>query len=205
MASNRALFWHEHIGGHQYRLRIRDNNPENNKQWWTFDSRTKTLRAWAKRGWVLANQRGTNYRIGVAATIRRYENNQYVRHLWFGGSRRNIRNLGKKCLDVHGGSNTHYRHVIFWNCHNGLNQAWYIDQRGVQYPRQPFNDGVRFQIRSKMSGGRALFWHEHIGGNQYRLRIRNHAPGEGKQWFVFNKRTRSIRAADRRNFAISNQ
>jgi len=205
MPSNRALFWHEHIGSNQFRLRIRDNNPENNKQWFTFDSRTKTIRAWAKRSYVIANQQGYAFRIGVAATIRPYRNENYQRIRWYNGSRRNIRNNGQKCLDVHGGSNTHHRHVIFYNCHNGLNQAWYIDQRGVSYPRQPWGDSVKFQIRSKMSGGRALFWHEHIGSNQFRLRIRNHMPGEGKQWFVFNKRTRTIRSAGRRQFAISNQ
>jgi hypothetical protein len=205
MTGNRALFYHEHIGGHQFRLRIRDNEPENNKQWWTFDDRTKTIRAWGKRTSVLANQAGQGYRINVAATVRPWKKEQYQRISWFGGSRRNIRNNGKKCLDVHGGSNTHNRHVIFYNCHNGLNQAWYIDQKGIEYPRQLRKDGVRFQIKSRMSGNRALFFHEHIGGNQFRLRIRNNMPGNGKQWFIFDSRTRTIRAAERRKFVIANQ
>jgi len=90
MPSNRALYWAEHIGGHQYRLRIRDNNPENNKQWWTFDDRTKTIRAWARRSYALSNQRGYQYRINVAANIRQYRNEYYQKIKWIGGRYRNI-------------------------------------------------------------------------------------------------------------------
>jgi hypothetical protein len=205
MPSNRALFSSEHIGGYQYRLRIRDNNPENVKQWWTFDDRTKTIRSWSKRNFALSNQRGYKYRINVAATIRQWKNEYYQKAKWIGGKYRNIQNLGRKCLDVHGGSNTHKRHVIFYNCHNGLNQQWYIDQNGVSYPKQPWGDSVRFQIRSKMTSGRALFYREHIGANQYQLRIRDTMPGEGSQWFVFNKRTRTIRSAEKRKYAIANR
>jgi len=205
MPSNRALYHAEHIGGHQYRLRIRDNNPENNKQWWTFDDRTKTIRAWSRRSYALSNRRGYKYRINAIANIRQWRNEYYQKTKWIGGKYRNIQNLGRKCLDVHGGSNTNKRHVIFYNCHNGLNQAWYIDQKGISYPRQPWGDSVRFQIRSKMSGGKALFYKEHIGSSQYQLRIRYNMPGEGKQWFIFNKRTRTIRSAEKRSYAIANR
>jgi hypothetical protein len=63
---------------------------------------------------------------------------------WFNGSKKNIRNNGFKCLDVHGGSNTHNRHVIFWNCHNGANQGWWVDQNGALFAKQPLEDGRRF-------------------------------------------------------------
>jgi hypothetical protein len=205
MQFNRALFWHEHIGANQYRLRIRDNNPTCNKQWFTFDRRTNTIRAWSRRNYAIANQKGYGFRIGVAATIRPYTGDNTERIQWHGGSRRNIRNNGAKCLDVHGKSNTHHRHVIFWNCHNGLNQAWYIDQRGILYRRAPLPNGRKFQIRSRMSTNRALFWHEHIGGHQFRLRIHNNQPFNPRQWWIFDHRTRSVRANGRRNYAISNQ
>lgn len=204
MPGNRALFFHEKYGKNQFRLRIRDNNPENNRQWWTFDDRTKTIRAWSKRNQVIANQRGQGFRIGKAAVVRTWGKEQGQRISWYGGAVRNIRNNGKKCLDVWGGKNKHYQHITWWNCHNGLNQAWYIDQKGIEYPKQPLKDGVKFQIRSRMATNRALFWSEHIGGNQFRLRIRNNLPGEGRQWFVFDKRTRTIRASEKRKFVIAN-
>jgi hypothetical protein len=55
MAYNRALYMAEDIGGSQYRLRIRDNFPGDKLQWFTFDSRTNSIRAWNNRNLALAN------------------------------------------------------------------------------------------------------------------------------------------------------
>jgi hypothetical protein len=205
MATNRALMAAEHIGGNQYRLRIRDSDFSDKQQWFTFDARTQSIRSWAKRGYALSNQKGYGFRIGVAATVRPYTGAIENRIRWFNGARKNIQNNGHKCLDVHGGSNTHNRHVIFWNCHNGKNQGWTIDQTQGHRHKQPIGDNQRFQIRSRMATERALFYHEHIGGQQYRLRIQNHEPWNEKQWFIFDSRTKSIRAWKKRSFAISNQ
>jgi hypothetical protein len=54
-----------------------------------------------------------------------------------------------------------------------------------------------------MTGGKALFWSEAMGRNQYRLRIRETNPGDNKQWFVFDQRTKSIRTMANRKLAIS--
>jgi len=205
MRYNRALFTAEHIGGRQYRLRIQNNNPSDRRQWWSFDARTKTIRQYYRRSFALSNQRGYKYRINVAAVSRQYVAEVYQRMRWIDKPRRTIQMIRGKCLDVHGGRNTHRRHVIFWNCHNGANQGWKIDQKGWTYPRQPLGDGVKFQIKSQMKTNRALFWKEHIGGNQFRLRIRDNNPENNRQWFVFNRRTRTIRAYARRSHAISNQ
>ena len=55
MAQSRAIFWHEHIGAGQYRLRIRNTNPANNRQWFIHDSRTHTIRSWADRRRAISN------------------------------------------------------------------------------------------------------------------------------------------------------
>jgi len=138
MAGFRALFWNEHIGGGQYRLRIRNDQCKNNKQWFIFDRRSRTIRAWSSRTLAISNQSGKGFRIGVAAVVRSYKNEVYQRLSYYGGSRRNLRNVGGKCLDVHGGVNKHNRHVIFWNCHNGLNQGWSYQTRCPKpQPRPP--------------------------------------------------------------------
>jgi hypothetical protein len=144
MAGNRALVWKENIGGNQFRLRIQDNNPDDSKQWFIFDKRTRTIRADAKRSFALANQKGRNFNVGSAAVVRTYENNSYIRASYHHGFKRNIRNNGAKCLDIHGGRNAHMHHTTFWHCHNGANQAWTLDRRGFVYPRQPLKDGHRF-------------------------------------------------------------
>jgi hypothetical protein len=205
MATNRALFWHEHIGHQQYRLRIQNSAPWIGKQWFVFDWRTKTIRAWSDRRKVISNQYGQGFNINVAAVVRLYKAEPYQKTLWFGGSRKNIRNFAGKCLDVHGGHNHQHRHTIFYNCHNGLNQAWYVDTKGTQFPRYPIKDGVKFQIKSRMSTNKALFWHEHIGGNQFRLRIRFTNPADSKQWWSFDTRTRTIRAYGKKNYVLANQ
>jgi hypothetical protein len=206
MKGRRALKMHEHIGGGQFRLRIQNNNAKDNKQWFVFDWRSKTIRASSNRKLVLANQKGTGFRIGVAATVRPYLNSYYQRSHWFGGSRRNIRNNGGKCLDVHGGSNTHMRHVIFWNCHNGLNQSWTVDRtlpKKIVFPPYPLGDRVKFQLKSRMTGNRALFWNNHIGGNRFRTYIQDNNPEDKRQWFTFDSRTKTIRAWAKRGHALS--
>jgi hypothetical protein len=144
MNHKRALFWHEHIGGNQFRLRIRDMDPHCQRQWWFFDSRTRTIRAASRGNFVLSNQRGYGFRIGVAAVVRQWRGENYQRIKFFTTRYRNIQNNGKKCLDVHGGHDHHHRHVHFWNCHNGMNQGWWIDQNKPGTTRNPYPDGRKF-------------------------------------------------------------
>jgi len=215
MSGNRMLYPNERFNsGRERLLRIRDFSAHVRTAYWTFDSRTNTIRNPYYRNWVLSNRMGYGFRIGQHATIRPYTGEKSQPIKFYGGNRKNIRNRAGKCLDVHGARNIHNRHVIWWNCHNGANQGWMIAtiSRKPSY-RQPLRDGVKFYIRSNMSGGRNLFWHEHIGGNQFRLRIhnfdvkyyrRNWKIADKGQW-VFDSRTRTIRAHLRRNFCISNQ
>lgn len=79
MDANRAVFVHEHIGSNQYRLRIRANDPENDKQWFVHDSRTNTIRAHSMRNHVVANQLGYGFNIGYAAVVRPYTNDNTER------------------------------------------------------------------------------------------------------------------------------
>jgi hypothetical protein len=202
MKDGRALFYREHIGGNQYRLRIQNHQAFNLKQWFIFDRRTITIRPETKRNYAISNQRGQRFLRGRIAVVRKWDGEAYQRTAFYGGARKNIRNVAGLCLDVHGASNTHNRHVTFWDCHNGLNQGWTIDTQGVKYNRYPIADGKRFQIRSRMKSGKAIRWHEHIGGNQFRLRIQNNNPYDVRQWWIFDWRTKSIRSASDRKKAI---
>jgi hypothetical protein len=205
MGNSRSLFWHSHIGGNQYILRIQDHQPFNQKQWWIFDRRTKTIRPTSRRNYSISNRQGKGFKIKEYAVIRQYIKESYQRLSFFPGSRRNLRNPSGKCLDVYGGSDTNNRHVIFYFCHNGANQGWNLDKKGVYFPRYPLKDGRKFQIKTIMKSKRALFFAEHIGSHQYRLRIQNNNPYDVKQWFIFDWRTRTIRPSSNRNFAVSVQ
>jgi hypothetical protein len=79
MAENRAVRWHEHIGAHQYRLRIQNNNPYDNQQWFVFDQRTQSIRTWSNRKQVMSIQiGGTNWaHNGYAAVVRPFKGGFY--------------------------------------------------------------------------------------------------------------------------------
>ena len=207
MKSGRALFYAEHIGSHQYRLRVQNNNPYDNKQWFVFDWRTKSIRPAANRKFVMSILKNSNNwkYYHYAAVVRAYKGEALQKMRWFKGSRRNIRDQGVRCLDVHGNSDTNRRHVHWYKCTNGLNQGWMIDRKGYNYPDYPLANGVKFQIRSRMQGNKALFWKEHIGGHQYRLRIQAHDPENKNQWWVFDSRTRTVRPLLKRTYCLANR
>jgi hypothetical protein len=121
MKDNRAILFAEHIGSHQYRLRIRNNNPYNLKQWWIFDYRTKSIRAASNRNYVISIQLGGNNwgANGYAAVTRPYKSQITQKLRWFNGTKKTIRDVGSRCLDVYGGRNTHNMHIHWWKCHNG--------------------------------------------------------------------------------------
>jgi hypothetical protein len=158
MKSKRALKYHEHIGGHQYRLRIQDSKPYDVRQWWVYDFRTHTIRAASNRKMAISIQNGGNNWMhnGYVAVTKKYKGEDLQKIRWFSGSRRNIRDLGRRCLDVHGGSDSNNRHVHWWVCHNGLNQGWTVDTKGTQYPQYPLANKVRFTIRSRMQSGKTV-------------------------------------------------
>ena len=186
MAGKKSVYWAEDLGQEQFRLRMHYNDPYDERQWFFFDARTQTIRAWAKKNYVIANQIGQGFNINVAVAIRPYTEINQDKIRWYSGQFQNIRNNGDKCLDVYGNQDTDDNHVIYWNCHNGLNQAWRIDQKEKRWPKQPLEDGVKFQLRSRMDGGRALYYAEEITPGQHRLRIRDSMPFDSKQWWVFD-------------------
>lgn len=202
MSGNRALFWNEHIGGNQFRLRISNNNPRNNKQWWAFDSRTRTIRALSRRSHVIANQQGQGFKIGRAAVIRKYTGNNSEKIIYYLGQRRNIRNQGGKCLDVWGGRNVHNQQTTFWNCHNGLNQAWLLVKRLSSKKNVGFKQNKSFRIKSMSNGGRVFFVAERLKNNQYRLRIRS-PQHDDRELFYYDSKTKTIRFKKDRRFVLS--
>lgn len=108
MKSRRALFWNEDIGQSQYRLRIQDNDPYNNRQWWFFDHRTHTIRANADKNKVISVQIGGHFNgNGFHAVVRDYKDGDILQKVnWYDNVKKikTIRNVGKKCLDVDAGA-----------------------------------------------------------------------------------------------------
>lgn len=206
MRTRRALLYTEHIGSHQYRLRIRNNNPYNVKQWWVFDYRTKTIRASSNRNFVISVQKGgTNWKYySYAGVVYRYTGHMLQKIRWFNRNRRTIKDISGRCLYVSGNSDSHNRHTLWSKCNNYQGQGWLIDRRGYNYPRFPIRSGVRFQMKIRMKYQRPIYWAQKTSYNQYYLKIRDNFPANGRQWFVWDGRTNTIRAWSKRSHVVAN-
>lgn len=132
--------------------------------------------------------------------IRPYTGGALQKIRWFSGDKRNIRDSGLRCLDVHGGKDEQHRHAIWYKCHDGKNQAWRIDTEGINYPAYPLKDGVKFQIRTKMASRRPLFFED-----SGQIRIIDNDPFNVRTWWVFDTRTKTIRNVKDRNRVLSVQ
>jgi len=42
-------------------------------------------------------------------------------------------------------------------------ESWYYDTKGEEYPMYPLEDGVKFQIKSKLPHRRAVYWSTSAG------------------------------------------
>ena len=187
-------------------MRVQKFNPYDNKQWFIFNWRTKTIRYAANARMVVSIQiNGNNWNANYAAVVRQYRGQMLQKVRWFSGTRRTIRDVGQRCLDLPSMSPNY---PVYWKkCHGGQNQGWYIDRKGMNYPKQPLRPGVKFQIKSIHSWGlRALFKSSsHMGGGQYYAMIQDSNPADRNQWMTFDLRTQSIRMFYARNMCVGNR
>lgn len=166
-SGSRPIAYYEDIGQQQYQLRLQNNNPLDNKQWWFFDSRTNTIRSWDKHDFILAIEWGVGYKVGGRAVLRPDRKTHFGKTAFYMGAVRNIRNRAGLCLDVAGVRNEHMSHLIWWKCHDGLNQAWYLDEAGLKPEKYPFKDGLEFRIISKMTNKRTLYWNQRLNAEEF--------------------------------------
>jgi hypothetical protein len=75
--------------------------------------------------------------------------------------------------------------------------------KSVEYPPYPLGNGVKFQIKSRMEGNRALYWNTKIAGDQFRAFIRDNNPADTRQWWTFDSRTHTVRAFAKQTHVLS--
>lgn len=100
MPEGRALYFAEHIGSYQYRMRVHDHRPADDSQWWTFDKRTHSIRAWTKRNYAISHKIGHQFRIDQEIVLREWRGESYQRMDWWDGSSNNLRAPSGKCLTL---------------------------------------------------------------------------------------------------------
>ena len=87
-------------------------------------------------------------------------------------------------------------------------RAWWAQKnakKAAKKPSQPKQtSGPFFQIKSRMQGGMVLFVAEYMGESHYRLRIRK-PRGDRREWFYFDKKSKSVRFAHDQRFVLGLQ
>jgi len=200
----------QHLGSDRYYIRMYHDAPWDLKQWWFFNRRTRTIRPVTKRSHSITVYDGNNEwpRLSKYAILTRYRRKSnkpwYYQATYFSGRYNNIRNPSGFCLSMWA-NNARISGYAAWKlCTRSASMNWRLDRRGVRYPRYPLRDGRKFQIKSRLSKRRALIYYNR-SGHQWYLRIQNNNPYNIKQWWVFDWRTKSIRAAGNISLVVSIQ
>jgi len=113
----------------------------------------------------------------------------------------------KLCIDSWRGRNVDNNKMIVWTCHKGQNQKYNpVTTATRKWAAKPsrISSNKKFQIVTRMRSKRVLYYNEHIGSAQFRLRIRK-PKGDNREWWVYDSKTQSIRLANNKRYALSNQ
>lgn len=171
-----------------------------NKEIFYFDAQIGAIRSTWNSGYILSIEFG-RARNGRRLVVRPWNkgNDNSQRFMFRNrrlGSMVSYENK-KLCIDSAGGRNTQNNKLIVYKCHKGLNQQWKLvdptsKKSRIQTSRILKNR--KFQIVSGLNSKRVLYHNEHIGGNQFRLRIRS-PKYDIKEYFTYDDKTRTIRPA----------
>ena len=153
----------------QHRLFMRQADNENSYALWSFDARTRTIRAHKKRTHVIGQENGrsmdNHLRLGY------FMNHRYQRMKWYKGQTMNLRNEAGRCLTTQNGVDYNDKRatpVRYIHCGFGknLSNAWDIvkfDKNLDNKYKFPVKDGERFIIRSKLPGNKIIKWNKNLG------------------------------------------
>jgi len=136
------------------------------------------------------------------AVLKPWTENVLMKVRWFSGNYQNIRDASGKCLYTDSNNKHQHNHVIWHKCLNQDGQGWYYDTTGTQYPKFPIKEGVKFQIKSKYEGHRALSYFEALDHQEHYVRVQDNNPYDKKQWWVYDGRTHTIRCHKQRTWAL---
>jgi hypothetical protein len=196
MPGGRVMFYGRNIGGGQYEMGIHKAE-YNYREIFIFDQKSGLIRNAKYRNWVIGVQKGRNNR-GARLVLRqagrhsdqamahRYQPNRF--HNWSPLSNTNL------CWDVAGARNADGAYIHLWTYHRGANQRFEVNYNVNKpvYKTTGIKPGKPFMIKSHMSGGKVLYYSNHIGRGQYQMRIR--APQyDYREIYYYDKNSGHIR------------
>lgn len=208
MKGRREIFWNEHLGNNEYKLRIQNSNANNQRAWFVIDSRTKTIRPSEKPDYTISNRHGHGFGRGKVAVVRPWRGEAEQMLSFFSGMHMTIRNEKGFCLTVEEGKDVANQPLIFDKCEDKAKDGWAVSALkivDVTTHKNPIHDGEKFLLRTKSKGGKLVYWSDKIAGDQFALRVRSLTKNLQKAQWVFDSRTKTIRSALKKNWVISNQ
>jgi len=196
----RVLYVDRHVGGGQYQVKIRSPRFDN-KEFFIFDARSGHIRWASNRRYALAPMR--NRAIKGAYMCVRIAKNTPLQKFAVGKSnaRHNFQSISNRrmCMDIWWGKNRDGNPVGMYNCHNGWNQKWAIVPKMV-FKSTGLKAGKPFQIKS--IGGKVMYYNEHIGNAEYRMRIRD-PRYDYREFWIYDAKTGHIRWLKDRRYVLS--
>jgi hypothetical protein len=166
------LMWErEHVDDvhERHRLFMQKMDGENKQALWTFDSRTRSIRAFHKRTHTIGQHDGKD--LEKRLFLEYFMDNRWQRVRFTPGQTMNYRNEAGRCLTRSQYKNHNDKkatQVRFIHCSFGsnLDNSWKIvkwtsDMESLH--KIPVADGQSFILRSKMAGGKVIKWNKNAG------------------------------------------
>jgi hypothetical protein len=126
MKSRRQIFWNEHLGNNEYKLRIQNANPNNQRAWFVVDSRTRTIRPSEKPDYVISNRIGQGFGRGKQAVVRPWRGEDAQMLSFYSGMHMTIRNEKEFCLTVEKGKDASNTPLVFDKCEDKAKDGWAV-------------------------------------------------------------------------------
>jgi len=204
-------------------------NHKDNTQQWEYDTRTKTLRLVHKKNFVLSFK-GGRISYPTYATVRGYKNEQLQQIRYENGKLQTKLRVSEFCL---GATNDKPYGALQWQaCRNTphqefeatmivpwdtefqqdrprINWDWSLKGRVHLKEKRPWPKNYfpvwtpKFMIETNEKGGRRLYMSRQKDGDDIILKLKKN--DNWRSWFVYDKRTKSVRFDAHRHLAISNQ
>ena len=199
--SKRVIFYNEDIGNNQLRLRVR--KPINdNREWFVYDEKSKTIRLASNKAMVMSNQQGMGIKKGIALVLAPYKSDLQT-IVWDKGNARLFNGrIHNRCVDIWQGKNEENQALTYWDCHDGKNQKWSIKYMATVPTNTGFKHGQVFRIASRMKGNRILTGHNDIGNNQIAVVLK--MPSHSKRdLFFFDQNIGAVRWSSNEDLILS--
>lgn len=177
-------------------------NVFDDRAWFYYDHDTHRIRLASNPDWVMSNARGKGYKPGQTVIFTKYNKHKPEQYISLSGSR--IRNRAHKCLTPKEYRKKNLNTLEFWICSHHKNQKW---ERLESLPQRTIYgdfDKHKFALQMTANGHRRVYMSRirTLGG--YRAEI-TEGIRNWRSWFIYDKRTKSLRLFKNRSMVLSNQ